>query len=71
MGAADAVVFTSTLGLDAGAAAHEAAVALGRLVYSIGQTPQVWLDHQVGEENGDLAYNWDIVEGAVPEGSLR
>ena len=32
---------------------------LGELLYSVSQTPQVWLDHQVAEENGDLVFNWD------------
>jgi amino acid adenylation domain-containing protein len=68
IGALMPVVFTSTLGLDAGGATDEATTALGRLVYSIGQTPQVWLDHQVGEENGALVYNWDMVEELFPAG---
>lgn len=41
---------------------------LGKLVYSIAQTPQVWLDHQVYEEAGELVYNWDVVEGLFPTG---
>lgn len=31
-------------------------------LYSISQTPQVWLDHQVMERNGELHFNWDVVE---------
>ena len=34
----------------------------GELRHQISQTPQVWLDHQVTEEHGDLVYNWDAVE---------
>ncbi|MBW5932243.1 non-ribosomal peptide synthetase [Klebsiella michiganensis] len=30
--------------------------------YSVSQTPQVWLDHQVMERNGELHFNWDVVE---------
>lgn len=49
------VVFTSTLalGLDLGTVTQ-----LGEMVYGISQTPQVWLDHQVMEENGALVFNW-------------
>jgi len=43
---------------------------LGTLVYSIAQTPQVWLDHQVYEEDGELVYNWDTVDGLFPEGMV-
>ena len=41
---------------------------LGELVYSIAQTPQVWLDHQVYEEAGALVLNWDSVQGLFPAG---
>lgn len=43
---------------------------LGTLIHSIAQTPQVWLDHQVYEEAGELVYNWDVVEGLFPEGMV-
>ena len=35
---------------------------IGRLVEGVSQTPQVWLDCQVYEENGALLFNWDSVE---------
>ncbi len=68
-GAAMPVVFTSTLGL--GEPGEEASVMaqltrLGEVVHNITQTPQVWLDHQVFERDGGLAYNWDAVEGLFP-----
>jgi len=61
------VVFTSglALGLDLGSISE-----LGEMVYGISQTPQVWLDHQVMEENGALVFNWDAVEELFPEGML-
>src|ERR1044072_92625 len=34
--------------------------------YSISQTPQVWLDHQVSERRGALIFNWDSVEELFP-----
>ncbi|MDY7095155.1 MAG: amino acid adenylation domain-containing protein, partial [Acidobacteriota bacterium] len=77
-GAAMPVIFTSTLGLDAleeqrGEAGEDrAAGPLDDLevVYSIGQTPQVWLDHQVSEHGGTLYYIWDAVEELFPQGLL-
>jgi non-ribosomal peptide synthetase component F/acyl carrier protein/SAM-dependent methyltransferase len=44
--------------------------ALGEVVYSISQTPQVWLDHQVYEQEGRLHFNWDAVEDLFPAGLL-
>ena len=35
---------------------------IGKQVYGISQTPQVWLDHQVGERAGTLTFNWDVME---------
>jgi epothilone synthetase B len=43
---------------------------LGEVVYMITQTPQVWFDHQVFEQDGRLRYNWDVVESVFPEGLL-
>ncbi|MDF2988060.1 MAG: amino acid adenylation domain protein [Eubacterium sp.] len=39
-------------------------------VYGISQTPQVWLDHQVLEQNGELVLNWDAVSQIFPDGML-
>ncbi|HEX3528167.1 MAG TPA: amino acid adenylation domain-containing protein [Thermoanaerobaculia bacterium] len=38
--------------------------------HNISQTPQVWLDFQVGEEHGVLVFNWDAVEDLFPAGLL-
>jgi amino acid adenylation domain-containing protein len=62
------VVFTSTVGLE-GPGSGEA-IDLGELVYGISQTPQVLLDHQVTEQGGALAFNWDAVEDLFPAGLL-
>jgi amino acid adenylation domain-containing protein len=43
---------------------------LGDLVFGISQTPQVWLDHQVGEDGGTLVFNWDMVEALFPVGMI-
>lgn len=61
------VVFTSTLGVRQ----PEQAEWLGEMVYSITQTPQVWLDHQVQEQAGALLFNWDFVEGLFPQGLVE
>jgi amino acid adenylation domain-containing protein len=39
-------------------------------LYSISQTPQVWLDHQVSEHKGVLFFNWDFVEELFPAGMM-
>ena len=44
---------------------------LGTIAYSITQTPQVWLDHQVFEDGGDLVANWDVVDGLLAEGVVE
>lgn len=38
--------------------------------YSVSQTPQVWLDHQVMERGGELQMNWDSVEELFAPGML-
>jgi amino acid adenylation domain-containing protein len=64
------VVFTSTLALDEKRQESSPSFALGEVVYSISQTPQVLLDHQVGEHEGSLVFNWDTVDDAFPAGLL-
>ncbi|MBZ4016082.1 non-ribosomal peptide synthetase [Streptomyces purpurogeneiscleroticus] len=41
---------------------------LGEWTYGISQTPQVLIDHQVWETGTGLAFNWDTVVEAFPEG---
>jgi amino acid adenylation domain-containing protein len=41
--------------------------ALGDVVYSISQTPQIWLDCQVHEEAGSLVTDWNWIEALFPE----
>ena len=64
------VVFTSTLGLPERQAQKARSILDGETVYSISQTPQVWLDHQVSENGGALSLVWDAVEGLFPAGML-
>lgn len=65
------VVFTSTLMLD-GKRNDDAGVLeqFGRMGYGVSQTPQVWLDYQIFDIEGELAINWDAVEEVFPPGVL-
>ena len=60
------VVLTSTIGFTAG----EEPLLGARLprVFAISQTPQVHLDVQIEETEGELVYNFDAVDGAFPAG---
>ncbi|VEP17550.1 hypothetical protein H1P_6270012 [Hyella patelloides LEGE 07179] len=78
-GALMPVVYTSTLTNDslnrdrfAGSSNTESAsiYELGEVVYSLSQTPQIYLDHQVLEEQGALILNWDAVDEVFPPGLL-
>ncbi len=63
------IVFTSRLfkirGFEAGGEDH-----IGDIVYSISQTPQVWIDHQLTERDGALCYNWDVIDQLFPAGMI-
>ena len=60
------VVFTSGLGLEQGMDAEYQGY-LGNINYGLSQTPQVWLDHQVYEEEGGLSLSWDALIDIFPE----
>ncbi|HKQ08265.1 MAG TPA: amino acid adenylation domain-containing protein [Blastocatellia bacterium] len=66
-GAALPIVFTSLLSPHQAGKRTEKTLWMGDVVYGITQTPQVWLDHQVLEEGGNLVFNWDAVESLFPE----
>ncbi|WP_122318354.1 non-ribosomal peptide synthetase [Pseudomonas cichorii] len=63
------VVFTSALGFDKGRFMAESSWL--KPVWGISQTPQIWLDHQVYESEGDLCLNWDAVEALFEPAMLR
>jgi len=44
--------------------------SLGQLGWSISQTPQVWLDHQIYRLRDHYLLNWDAVEALFPPGTL-
>ncbi|GLQ87908.1 non-ribosomal peptide synthetase [Dyella flagellata] len=63
------VVFTSTL---THKRTEEAAFLKDQQVEAMGinQTPQVYLDHQLVEQNGELQFNWDSVDELFPADML-
>ena len=64
------VVFTSLLNLGEQGDGSTWLSRMGRCVYAITQTPQVYLDFIVWEEKGSLLINWDAVEELFPAGLL-
>lgn len=66
------VVFTSKLGVSDVVAVEDALGWMGRRGFSVTQTPQVWLDHQVSEEpaTGALRFNWDHIAALFPPGMV-
>ncbi|XXT21833.1 amino acid adenylation domain-containing protein [Sorangium sp. So ce429] len=72
------VVFASTINLygldkDAPVGVTQHLLSMGedgREICSVIRTPQVWLDHQVYEDNGDIVLNWDVVEELFPKGMI-
>ena len=62
------VVFTSGLGLEENVQDNQ---YLGTIGYGISQTPQIWLDHQVAERNGELILTWDYVDGLFPDQMIQ
>ena len=47
---------------------NNAATELGKIVQSINQTAQVWMDVHVDEQDGGLLVKWDSVDELFPEG---
>ncbi|WP_228447064.1 non-ribosomal peptide synthetase [Streptomyces paludis] len=66
------VVFTGSIGVGVGVGGDAVSVAgrKPRPSYGISQTPQVWIDCQVGDQSGGLDMNWDVREGIFPDGMV-
>jgi amino acid adenylation domain-containing protein len=64
------VVFTSLLNLADQSEEKTWAGRLGKLVFAISQTPQVYLDFMVNEDRNELVISWDTVEELFPAGML-
>ena len=64
------VVFASMLNTPTAQPSSMSAGLRVEPVFSSLQTPQVWLDQQVFEEEGALCFNWDAVDALFPPGLL-
>lgn len=60
------IVLTSLLGHPP----RRFATTLGEAIYSISQTPQVSIDFQVFEIEGELRFNWDYLPALFPDGLI-
>jgi amino acid adenylation domain-containing protein len=69
-GASMPVVFTSLLPDETDSKNRPSMAWMGSVAYELTQTPQVWLDHMVSEESGELVTTWDAVEDLFPAGLL-
>ena len=64
------IVLTAVLGLQDNQS-QDIHNFFGNEVFSITQTPQVWLDYKAYEINGDLVVEWDYVKDLFPEGFIK
>lgn len=62
------VVFTSVLDGEGSVSPQRILDPLGEMVFALSQTPQVLLDHQVEEQDGELHFWWDFVANIFEEG---
>ena len=65
------VVFTSGIGLSNRMKGFVIRHPDWEYVHGHLKTPQVWLDHQVYEDEGKLVFNWDHVSDAFPPGLVQ
>lgn len=61
------IVFSSLL---IGDMANQQTPPWQHTLYALSQTPQVWLDHQVLEANGQLIFHWQVIESLFPDGLI-
>ena len=43
----------------------------GKWIYEVSQTPQVWMEHHLWEEEDELSLHIDVVDGLFPEGLIE
>ena len=65
------VVFTSAIGFDGLGQETSTLFKFGELEYAISQASQVWMDHQVSEQKGELVFTWDAVAALFPSGMVE
>ena len=66
------VVFTSLLNLSGHGYSRDWLSGIGTHSYTVTQTPQVTIDHQIFEQSeGALAFSWDVIENLFPDGLIE
>ncbi len=65
-GALMPVVFTSAVGLNGNK--ENDSPWLGKRVYTCSETPQVWLDHQIINDEAGVVLGWDFAKNIFPAG---
>ncbi|WP_416419978.1 yersiniabactin polyketide synthase HMWP1 [Klebsiella pneumoniae] len=67
------VVFTSMLGMTLEGMTIDQAMShlFGEPCYVFTQTPQVWLDHQVMESDGELMFSWYCMDNVLEPGAAE
>lgn len=65
------IVFTSALGLNEINDVKDEGSFIKNLECNISSTPQVWLDHQVYNEKGNVVLSWDYLEGLFYPGVIK
>ncbi|MCR5083392.1 MAG: amino acid adenylation domain-containing protein, partial [Parasporobacterium sp.] len=63
------IVFTGGFGVNT--KENGAGESLGKIVYGESQTSQVWIDHQVSEQDGQLFLSWDAVCSLFEDGFVE
>ncbi|MCT4687856.1 non-ribosomal peptide synthetase [Vallitalea sp.] len=63
------IVFTSGLGISL--EGDQVSKDFPKIKYNMSETPQVWLDHQVAEKEGNLYLFWDVIDRIFPDGLVN
>ncbi|WP_103863499.1 hybrid non-ribosomal peptide synthetase/type I polyketide synthase [Aquimarina sp. I32.4] len=63
------IVFTSALGVD-DLNQNEQLGFLNQVKWSVSSTPQVWIDHQVYNENDGVTLSWDTLDAVFPDSMI-
>lgn len=62
------IVFTSGLGISLDGDLPDD--DFPKINYNMSETPQVWLDHQVAEKEGNLYLFWDVIDRIFPDNMI-
>ena len=71
-GALMPIVFTNMLNLSSKGfpSLYDALERMGEINYLVTQTPQVWLDYQLHQDEDGVRITWDAISGMFPESML-